>query len=517
MLSRIISCGVLGIEGFKVEVETDISNGLPSFNIVGLGGTAVKESKERVRAAIKNSGFKFPTRRITINLAPADLKKEGSAYDLPIALGILTATGTISSFQNNDFMFIGELSLDGCIKKINGALAVAYSAAGNNIKNLVLPFGNADEAAVVKKVDILPARNINDIVNHLNKKDEIKKHNVDIKSMFQSDKNYNVDFSEVKGQANVKRALEIAASGGHNCLMIGSPGCGKTMISKRLPTILPDMTLEESLEASKIYSVAGLLPEGGSLITRRPFRSPHHSISNVGLIGGGRSPKPGEISLAHFGVLFLDELPEFKKSVLEVMRQPLEDREVNISRINASITYPADFILVAACNPCKCGYLLDPHRQCTCTMHEIDKYIGKLSGPLLDRIDIQVEMLSVDINEIQKSREEETSAVIRERVNRTRQVQLDRYKDLKIYSNSQLQSSMISKYCKIDSKGRKLMENAFKNLALSARAYTRILKVARTLADMDECRNIREKHLAEAVQYRSLDRKFWTKGNRGII
>jgi magnesium chelatase family protein len=509
MLSKIKSCALVGIDGYVVEVETDISSGIPAFEIVGLGDAAVKESKERVRAAIKNTGMEFPVRKITVNLAPANQKKEGSVFDLGIALGILTATEQIQNSQLGSYLFIGELSLDGEIKPVNGVLPMAVCAMQEGIENLVLPVANADEAAVVKNLNILPAKNISEIIQHLNGEKAMERHSIDIDSIFNKQAEHELDFSDVKGQQNVKRALEVAASGAHNCLMIGSPGSGKTMVAKRLPTILPTMSFEEALEVTKIHSIAGVLPPKTSLLTSRPFRSPHHTISSIGLIGGGRIPKPGEISLSNYGVLFLDELPEFAKNALEVMRQPLEDGMVTISRVNASLSYPACVTLIAAANPCKCGNYLDPDKTCNCTPKQIQQYLGKLSGPLLDRIDIHIEVASVKYKDLESTREEEKSSVIRERVNRTRKIQLERYKALRIYSNSQLQGAQIPKYCKLDDKGRELLKNAFDRLGLSARAHSRILKVARTIADMEQSEEIRQCHLAEAIQYRSLDRRFW--------
>jgi magnesium chelatase family protein len=509
MLSKIKSCALVGIDGYVVEVETDISSGIPAFEIVGLGDAAVKESKERVRAAIKNTGMEFPVRKITVNLAPANQKKEGSVFDLGIALGILTATEQIQNSQLGSYLFIGELSLDGEIKPVNGVLPMAVCAMQEGIENLVLPVANADEAAVVKNLNILPAKNISEIIQHLNGEKAMERHSIDIDSIFNKQAEHELDFSDVKGQQNVKRALEVAASGAHNCLMIGSPGSGKTMVAKRLPTILPTMSFEEALEVTKIHSIAGVLPPKTSLLTSRPFRSPHHTISYIGLIGGGRIPKPGEISLSNYGVLFLDELPEFAKNALEVMRQPLEDGMVTISRVNASLSYPACVTLIAAANPCKCGNYLDPDKTCNCTPKQIQQYLGKLSGPLLDRIDIHIEVASVKYKDLESTREEEKSSVIRERVNRTRKIQLERYKALRIYSNSQLQGAQIPKYCKLDDKGRELLKNAFDRLGLSARAHSRILKVARTIADMEQSEEIRQCHLAEAIQYRSLDRRFW--------
>lgn len=507
MLSKVKSFGLMGIDGYIVIVETDISNGIPSFDMVGLGDTAVKESKERVRSAIKNAGLEFPIKRITINLAPADKKKEGSAFDLPIALGILIATEQINNREIESYAFLGELSLDGEIKPVKGILPMVISARENGIENIIVPFENADEAAVVNGINVLPAKNIVDVVNHLNGVSKLNTHNIDINKLFENDTEYDVDFADVKGQENVKRALEVAASGGHNLLMIGSPGCGKTMIARRLPTILPAMTFEEALEVTKIHSIAGTLSDKISLITKRPFRAPHHTISNVSLIGGGKYPKPGEISLAHFGVLFLDELPEFDKNALEVLRQPLEDGTVTISRVNATFTYPARTTLICAANPCKCGYYLDDTKECTCTPKQIQQYLGKLSGPLLDRLDIHVEVPSVKFKDLESRKEGEKSMVIRERVNKARKLQLERYKGLNIYSNAELTPMLIKKYCKLDDQCREILKNAFERLGLSARAHNRILKVARTIADIEGSENICKEHLLEAIQYRSLDRK----------
>jgi magnesium chelatase family protein len=509
MLSKIKSCGLIGIDGYIVDVETDINNGMVVFDIVGLGDAAVKESKERVRSAIKNNNFEFPLRRITINLAPANLKKEGCSLDLAIAIGILASTEQIYALELDKYLFIGELSLDGEVKPVNGILPMAICAMNEGVENLVLPIANADEAAVVKNINILPIRNINDIIKHLSGERLVEKHTVDIDGIFNNNVDNELDFADVKGQENVKRALEVAASGAHNCIMIGSPGSGKTMIAKRLPTILPSLSFEEALEITKIHSISGILPPKTSLITTRPFRSPHHTISDISLVGGGRIPKPGEISLAHYGVLFLDELPEFTREALEVLRQPLEDGVVTISRVNASLTYPAKTTLICAANPCKCGNFLDVSKQCNCTPKQIQQYLGKLSGPLLDRIDIHIEVASVKYKELESTKVEEKSSSIRERVNRARKVQLERYKGLKIYSNSQLLPSHMNRFCKLDEGGKELLKNAFEKLGLSARAHNRILKVSRTIADMDESELIKTNHLAEAIQYRSLDRKFW--------
>ncbi|NLC69649.1 MAG: YifB family Mg chelatase-like AAA ATPase [Clostridiaceae bacterium] len=502
MLSKVKSCGLLGIDGYMVNVETDINNGLPSFEIVGLGDTAVKEAKERVRAAIKNSGFEFPMKRITVNLAPADLRKEGSALDLPIAIGILTATGSVSPLSVGNYIITGELSLDGGIKPIKGALSMALCAVHEGIKNFILPVENADEAAVVKGLNVLPANNIRDVADHLNGVKGINSHCIEIEEIYKNCEDYEHDFCDVKGQENVKRALEIVAAGSHSCLMVGPPGSGKTMLARRLPTILPPLTFEEALEVTRIYSIAGYLPAKTPLITKRPFRSPHHTISAVALTGGGKYPKPGEISLAHNGVLFLDEIPEFDKKTLEAMRQPLEDGHVTISRLNASIVYPSKTTLILAANPCPCGNASDPSKACTCTPWQVRNYLGKLSGPLLDRVDLYMEIFPVKYKELDYEGEGEKSGVIRERVVSARKMQIERYKGLNIYSNSQLQPNLINKFCKLDNECKALIKNAYEKLGLSARAYGRILKVSRTIADLDGKENIELKHLAEAIQYR---------------
>jgi magnesium chelatase family protein len=508
MISRIKSCGLVGIDGYVVEIETDISNGIPSFDIVGLGDAAVRESKERVRAAIKNSGMEFPVRRITINLSPASVRKEGSHFDLGIALGILSATEQINTSEIHKYMFLGELSLDGQIRPVTGILPMAVRARDEGIENIILSIDNAKEAAVVKGVNVLPAKSIVEAIKHLNKSFRIEPYIIDIDSLFSQNIEYEFDFSDVKGQENVKRALEVAASGGHNCILIGSPGSGKTMIAKRIPSILPSMTFDEALEVTKIHSIAGTLPVKTPLLTRRPFRSPHHTISHHSLIGGGRVPRPGEISLAHFGVLFLDEVPEFSKEALEVMRQPLEDGCINISRLNGNVTYPSKTMLICCGNPCRCGNLLDESKECSCSPRQIQQYLGKISGPLMDRIDLHIEVAGVQYADLNSQECGEKSHIIRERVNKARKMQIERYKGLAIFSNSELTSSLISKYCRLDYEGKELLKNAFERLGLSARAHNRILKVARTIADMDESVDIKLQHLAEAIQYRSLDRKF---------
>ena len=509
MYSRIKSCGLLGIDGYIAEVETDISNGIPSFEIVGLGGAAIREARERVRSAVKNAGYEFPIRRITINLAPANLKKEGSSFDLAIALGILASSGILDFNGIQDSLFIGELSLDSEIKPVKGALPVAVCALQEGFRRLVLPAANAHEASVVRGLEIIPVTNLKETVAFLKNEISIKPFEYSEDYMKSGRMEYDVDFADVKGQENVKRALEVAASGGHNCLMLGAPGCGKTMLARRLPTILPSMTFEEALEVTKIHSIAGILPPGMPLITNRPFRSPHHTISDTGLVGGGAVPKPGEISLAHYGVLFLDELPEFSRRSLEVLRQPLEDGLITISRVNATLTYPAKTTLICAANPCKCGKFLDQPGECSCTPRQISQYLGKLSGPLLDRMDIHIEVASVKYREIDGGAAGEPSSAIRERVEKTRRIQLERYKGMKIYSNSQLQPAMLAKFCRLDDKCRDILRSAFDRLGMSARAHSRILKVSRTIADMDGSEEIKPVHLAEAIQYRSLDRKIW--------
>lgn len=505
MFSRIMTCGLTGLDGYLIEVETDISNGIPSFEVVGLAETSVKEARERVRAAIKNSGYEFPYRRITINLAPADIRKDGTSFDLPIAIGILVAANVIPEESVKGYFISGELALDGSVRPVPGMLCKAITAKELKFSRMMIPAQNLEEVSVVQGIEYYPVHNLREAVAHFTGEARIEPAELTEPEKTLA-KPSGLDFSDVKGQGHAKRALEVAASGGHNVLMIGSPGSGKTMLARRLPTILPDLSFEESLEITKIYSVAGMLPPNTSLITERPFRAPHHTMSAASLVGGGRIPKPGEVSLSHHGVLFLDELPEFGRDTLDILRQPMEDGFVCIARINSTITYPCRFMLVAAANPCKCGYFGDPVKPCTCSPREAERYLGRLSGPLMDRIDIQIQVPTLRYSDLESRTREETSEEIRKRVNRAREIQKERYKGLGIYCNAGLTGSMIREFCKVDDEGRMLLRSAFDRLKLSARAYDRILKVARTIADLDESPVIRAVHIAEAIQYRSLDR-----------
>jgi magnesium chelatase family protein len=527
MLARIQTCTLAGVDAIPVSVEIFMRYGqLPGISTVGLPDTAVRESKDRVFAALMTSGYSLPLQRITVNLAPANLRKEGSSYDLPIAVGLLKAMGAVEDRFLADTVFVGELSLDGKVRSVRGVLPIAANAAKYGWKRIILPAANAREAAIVENLEVLPVENLAQAVEFLNGSSEISPFKNALHFTFEATQSANVEMSDIKGQEHAKRALEVAAAGGHNMLMIGPPGSGKTMIARRIPTILPALTIEEALEITKIHSVSGILDAEQGLVTSRPFRAPHHSISDAGLIGGGSYPMPGEVSLSHNGVLFLDELPEFKRHVLEVMRQPLEDGQVTIARAQTSLTYPAGFMLIAAMNPCPCGWKSHPEHMCRCSPVQIDHYLNKISGPLLDRIDIHIEVASVQFRELTQTRTGESSAEIRKRVEQARQIQIQRFNtpsnpsrqsscytrqtfNRRIHCNAHMGPRELRRHCRLDETSYQLIEQAMKKLGLSARAYDRILKVSRTIADLDGSEAIQTHHLAEAIQYRALDRSNW--------
>lgn len=501
------SMGIFGLETFNVRVEADVAMGFPGFDIVGLPDASVKESRDRVRSALRNCGFEIPDGKITINLAPAHIRKEGSVYDLPILMALLKFSGQLVADISNS-VFIGELSLSGDVRSVNGVLPMTMKAKEEGFQNIYVPYHNKNEAAVVKGINVYPIKNLNQLFDHLCGRKPLETATVDIED--EENAVQIPDFSQVKGQSEAKRAIEIAAAGMHNILLIGTPGSGKSMLAKRIPSILPDMTFEESIETTKIHSVAGLLGANKGLITTRPFRAPHHTVSAVGLSGGGTVPKPGEVSLAHNGVLFLDELPEFSRAAMEVLRQPIENGEITISRVSGTLSYPCDVMLVAAMNPCPCGYYGHPTRKCICGPKAVTRYLSKVSGPLLDRIEIQIEVPPVEFSDLTSQIQEECSADIKKRVNKARYIQQERYKGTGVKCNSGITPAMLNKCCPMDDKAQQLLGKAFDKMGLSARAYDRILKVSRTIADLDQSEVIKSIHIAEAVQYRSLDRKYWT-------
>ncbi len=508
MFSSVNSMGLMGLRAYPVQAEVDLFQSMPAFEIVGLPGAAVKESRDRVRSAIRNCGMAFPLGKIIVNLSPADVRKDGALYDLPIFMGILTAAGMLEA-DLSDSAFLGELSLSGEVRRVNGVLPLVLQAKEMGLRNVFIPEGNAAEGAVVKGINVYPLAHVQQLLDHYFKGQPLETAKP-VPTEPAAAGSF-LDFADVKGQSGAKRALEVAAAGGHNLLMIGSPGAGKSMLAKRIPSILPEMTFEESIETTKIHSVAGLLSEQASLITQRPFRAPHHTISPAGLSGGGTVPRPGEISLAHNGVLFLDELPEFSRDAMEVLRQPIEDGQVTISRVSGSLTYPCSMMVVAAMNPCPCGYYGHPVRECTCSQNAVGRYLSKVSGPLLDRLDLHIEVAPVEYEHLVSTQKEEASASIRQRVNAARHLQQQRYQGLGFSCNANLPAPAVNQFCPMDDGATALLSRAFDTMGLSARAYDRILKVSRTIADLDGAEVISRRHIAEAVQYRSLDRKYWNR------